>query len=831
MHGPGTRWSDVSAACRVSAQTILLAVLTAAPWMFGGHEFWAQWWLSAGVGVAGGLTVLSRLADADRQPSFLPTLIVPAIGALVLGAVQLAPWPGIASEFGEAAVFSRYPEATRLALAKLSFGAIALLTAVGLFESHRARRCLFAVLALNGGALAAFGIAQKVSWNEKLYWTYGLTKGGQPFASYVNRNSAAGYLNLCLAGAVGLLIWTVVRQRGWSPAEDEPWGRRILRALVRVDGLQAVAGTCLLLIVAGVFASVSRSGIGACVLAVTGAVAIQSRQRGRAALIAVVGLAGVLGLLATAGLLQPLEARFTTDRVLDDGRFEHWQDSLQTARHSGVFGYGCGTYRYAYMRFQQQPTSLWFVNADNQYLEGWVEGGLLGLGLIVIALALLIAAVWRLVAHRALSEDRDGDGMAAVGVIVVVAQTAQAYFDFGLTMPANLLTFAVLSGVIVSRAAQVSPARSAVAWPMPAFGQVGVWLLLLANGGVAFSLISRAAEAEALRPPAQKLDIPDMLRPGELAAAIRDATHAAAIQPGDAALHAELADLLIYEYRLASLPAASGNWERTDLAVLHARANDLVRNQETAALEKLRSAKPVQKSLKPARAHLLAARAACPILPRVDLRIAALSFLEGDDPRGLAEIARAVRLTPADPDVCFSAGVLAIGAGELAIGHRYWKQGLTLTHKHLPEALRRLKEYAPLSEAWVDDLLPDDTTLLVELARQFVKDPALKGLASAIARRAESLLEAGGDAAPNGERAQLRALVRIVLDRPSEAAADYEIALRRQPAQADWRLEYARLLLSLGRSAEAEKQALWLVRHDPERQEYRDLLEDVLRRR
>ena len=83
--------------------------------------------------------------------------------------------------------------------------------------------------------LMIVGNDQKVSWNEKLYWTYELTQGGQPFASYVNRNSAAGYLNLCLAGAVGLLVWSIARHRRdrFPAPRDESIGGRLVRALVR----------------------------------------------------------------------------------------------------------------------------------------------------------------------------------------------------------------------------------------------------------------------------------------------------------------------------------------------------------------------------------------------------------------------------------------------------------------------------------------------------------------------------------------------------------------------------------------------------------------------
>ena len=853
-----TRWSDLSAASRLSAQAIFLAVLCAAPWMFGAYEFQAQWGLYAGLLLCGSLAVLAVGALAIQPRPFrechpgVPTLILPVIGALVFGAVQLVPWPGIVPEVGELPVISRYPESTRLELAKLAFGALAFLSSVVLFDTRPAQRWLFGTLALNGAALAAFGIAQKVSWNEKLYWTWELTQGGQPFASYVNRNSAAGYLNLCLAGAVGLLIWAIARRKErFSAARDETIAGRILRVLLSIDGWQAFAGSCLVLIVAGVLASVSRSGIAAMILALSATAVVglrtttseeRPRRRLRTALLTLTFLIPVIGLLAWSGLLEPLRVRLTTDRVLDDARFENWADGLRAAQHYGLVGSGFGTYRYAYLSFETRATPLWFVNADNQYLEALVEGGAVGLTLVAAAVGLLCLAVWRIARVQegeapaeprapGPSTTRSATGLASAAVILLVGQLSQAVFDYGLIMPANLLTFAALCGAISASAVERGSLRGWVSLPLPALAQVVLLVLLVANGTAAFGPIARAAKAEALRPRVRRLDMPGVLSPGALQEAIRDARRAAALQPGDATLHAETADLLIHQYRMAQLDTVSGNWERTDLAGLHARASELARTGDTAGLKTLRTATAVQRSLKPARAHLLAARSACPILPRIDLRIAALAFLDSDDPRGLAEIERAVRLTPTDPEVWFSAGVLALNSRELQTGHRYWKRSLALSPKHLPAAVRRLREFSPLSEAWIEDLLPDEPELLVEIARQLAKDAPYEKLSRLVANRAEQVLQSRGNQIAEGERQRLLGVARIAGGRRAEAVRPYEEALTLAPGNAEWRLEYARLLLSLGQADAAEKQAVALVRLDPQRQEYRDLLEDALRKR
>jgi hypothetical protein len=142
------------------------------------------------------------------------------------------------------------------------------------------------VVALNGAALAFFGLVQQLTWNGQLFWSIPLTRGGAPFASYVNRNNAAGFLNMCLACAVGLTVWGLVHnsyaawRRGIVRPDSEATDSSnhcqglILRvAAVTLSGdAPAAAGppelrhralglTAAGCIAAGVFSSLSRGGM------------------------------------------------------------------------------------------------------------------------------------------------------------------------------------------------------------------------------------------------------------------------------------------------------------------------------------------------------------------------------------------------------------------------------------------------------------------------------------------------------------------------------------------------------------------------------------------
>ena len=121
---------------------------------------------------------------------------------------------------------SLFPASTRENLALLFLATtICYLSAVYL-RDKQSLFFLLAAVAVCGVAIACFGIVHKLSSNGKLYWTYPLSYGGSIFGPYVNRNNAAGFLNLCIGGVLGLLVFRTSRSdqdesyERWSQGEQ-----------------------------------------------------------------------------------------------------------------------------------------------------------------------------------------------------------------------------------------------------------------------------------------------------------------------------------------------------------------------------------------------------------------------------------------------------------------------------------------------------------------------------------------------------------------------------------------------------------------------------------
>ncbi len=638
----------------------------------------------------------------------LPTLLIPLISVLVLGTAQLAPRT-VSGARSDAAVAngspdvtrlpvrnlipdqhsaqSIYPAATRLEIARLGMAIIACYLGIVLFADPRSQVWLWAAFAVNGAALSFFGIVQQLSWNGKLFWTVPLLLGGQPFASFVNRNNAAGYLNICLAAAVGLTIWSIFRvaRRSYStdrrstesPGTDRP------SPLSVINEFSATSVVLASMIAAGIICSVSRGGVLALVVAAVVLLLCTFRMRiGLAvgSLFAGVMLLG-LGLVLWTGQEERFLVRWNSSSgdTIESGaqtRLANWRDALKAAQDFPTIGTGFGTYSFAYLPYQSWHAPVRFYNADNQFVECLVEGGGIGLGLLLLSIALWISSAAYLVRF----DHRSPCGV--VGLFTIASQIVSAFFDFGPTMSANMLALAVFAGATTGRAAAVAsqmnpggPCRwFALPDLTPIWIPITVAMALLGFGLVQLGEVAAAADCRvAHRDVPKRLDLADAMAAAPLDVAIQQLKTSLQGRPDDAEAHSSLARLLIYRYRqqtyreLTDFHKRGGpapNWAMTDTMALYARRNQWRNTNQQASLDELRSLPVIKDNLAPAYRHLLAARTAAPLMPGLDVGIATLALIL-DDNEAVARSAlqRAMALNPADTAFIAWCGALAESAG------------------------------------------------------------------------------------------------------------------------------------------------------------------------
>lgn len=376
------------------------------------------------------------------------------------------------------------PELTRMALALPASFAIAACLSSVCFPVGRIAVVFLGTISVVGGFFAFFGLADAVLLTQastmELWDRLLITPGGtrSAFGPFVNNNNAGGFLNLAIACAVGLTVYAM-RQKS--------------------IGRSALLFVCLFtlaVLIAGVLGSKSRGaflGMVAGTLCLS-IVVLRSGIKSRIVWV-LSGLSCVAcTLLMGIGLLSRFQGRIRTlwtGDALEDPRLAHWQDSLSAAASYFPAGAGLGSYRYAYLPYQSESGSSWFLHADGMPFEWLLEGGLWLLPLILVAMGFVIRDLFRIARqtedipanHRRASEAFFLAMLFALPSIVV-----SQCFDYGILQPSLLLTFACLCGGVAGFATRVQkiPATDETQRaPKPAFIPSVRWAI----GGAAMACL------------------------------------------------------------------------------------------------------------------------------------------------------------------------------------------------------------------------------------------------------------------------------------------------------------------------------------------------------
>ena len=473
---------------------LLILIPIAVSWDFGGVLPWTQWAMMIGCAALLLITLPRLIVNPQRMPLTATFLILGlTVWLLAQGQTWRLPhWAvrfmssGSAMAYGEmipdsvrqeasasgddalgSLAESSHPISVASSLTRASLTIpIAFTTfflAAAITINSPIRLYISAVALVFAGAATSFlGVVDRLQ--PKGYASKFLVEHPAMFAAFINRNNAAGYLNLALAVSVGLIVWRYLWQREQRPWDDRfdvehaNWIELLMERFRRVVSYADATVMFLLLgsiaIFSGILICGSRGGfVGALVGSVVVIWRAVSRTQTFTSTFTFFLVSIVTGLfLGFLGMLEQVRNRLGTlfgSALTSDGRWDHWRDGLRAAWHYLPSGSGMGTYRYAYLPYQETSAGGWFLNADNLYLELLVEGGL-WLPLLLFSMACVVfTALQRLVERQ---HDPVMAGVTATVWFALAAMGVSQVFDFGLLLPANYLTFALITGALVGKA-------------------------------------------------------------------------------------------------------------------------------------------------------------------------------------------------------------------------------------------------------------------------------------------------------------------------------------------------------------------------------------------
>ncbi len=822
-----------------AARSLILCAIVYASWRFGAVETATIRDLVVLLIAATGLVILSPSVWAGRTR--LPVvLLASGLAFLVFAWSQSAPLPGFAEDLGFArpryaqdqirllsntvaslgrarsvAISSSYgsvvPEETRQAMVPFVLALMIALVSALVFTSPSSRKIYLWALVINASVLSAWGIIQRANGDQQILPGIDFEASGVPFASFVYKNAGAAALLPALAIIAALLL---VRKTA---------GRHVHQYRVRSEFLSGTNLTLIgfgALITTGLVVSLSRGAWIAAVLAAVVVAGTHQLARSRRLSWGVIGSVAltIVSLIIVSGLQRQIferAMRFSFDALSADQRWQHWPDGLKTAVAHLPFGSGLGTYGYATLPNHRATYGAWFQRAHNQYLETFAETGLLGV------LVLGVTVLWFAILARRLTRqthDIEKRQWGLIATAILVCGAVQSSFDFVLLIPAILLLYASLIGVIGGLTLEPvdpnferdgSPNRrplfgrmSLAAWCLFSVG-TGLWVLQTTTNQLAgdralvstdLSLLDEVPSEQFVESQVSLLD--DAIRQ----------------QPERAALYNRRAHWHFAGYRLSVIDAAERSgadvpWTNTQPELLF----NALTLQSNEVQEALRTGLLTTDEMKHAVAETLVDLAnslVCnPLIPQTYIDCAYLSPLAEMPVQRWTR--SAAPLVNNSHQMLFTNGVIACYTDDMQMAVDQWQRSLSINHKFI-EPIYMLAEQRLSPVRVACELVPKRRPdMLLRLLRSAAaKDPeSLPLAAEEIIRH----LEAGsGEDETSGKEVGIRhatiAKIHQLTGRPQAAVESWQRAVTAEGRNLDFRWGYAGALRSSGLLDEALNQ-------------------------
>jgi O-antigen ligase/tetratricopeptide (TPR) repeat protein len=862
---------------RIVQQAMEIAVLVmvcVSPWYFGAvepiHECWLYWAVAALVLLWGVRILLQGEVRWKKCPVLL---CLGALFLLSLWQLQALPTPVLRTlspktveldeallpsepeqlPFGEhwerpqlaaGSSVSLYPGATRLNLMRLL--AVFMLFAVvrNNIASPASLRRLDIALVANGTLLSLFAFIQFfTSAHNTVYWTY--TTQGSVFGPFVCRTHFPYYVNVSIGAALGLLLSRSSRQgKRRREQQRENWLDSF--QVLLEDPARLWLCCALAMMVGAVLLSLARGGIIALLAASVLTVVLCRRKRSfRSSWVGptLVGAASVLALVAWLGL-DRVESRLSTiwKGEAIESRLPLWTDSWPLVGDFPLLGTGLGTFAYV-EPLHREHTSSTFIHehAHNEYLEALIEGGIPRLLISLLAVGLIFYFGYRAVRqHRGHS----AWGLAVGALFGFTAQAVHNFGDFGYHLPAIAVLATVLCAQLVTLGMEDVPAADseAVAEPpkppaefvLRAWG-VAPWIAAMTAVLIGLTLWTEGRRLEHVQ--ILRLNARSLQGSGNAERALFLLEEAARLAPGYANLRSELgqAHLDVFEkanaqlnqglkiVQAAGLVLVGAPTPTAPLPLAWAQPDSITTAWAAGTVEQQREI--ARQHLVPALRAYLEARDLCPLLSRPQIRIAAnLPYFAKAEPRTVY-LDRAKRLVTNDHDLWFLFGLQELVEGKHARAAQSWHRALELSDNLLPSMVQMgQKELG--SEVFLSEVLPDKPALLVRAAELLFPGPNSVEQQRPFLEKAQRLLrDQPGEL--TADQWHLRARVDATFGQLAEAQEAYHTALQQAPTQTGWRLEYAVLLHSMGRLAEARRQVVDVLRTDPRQPQALELLRSI----
>jgi O-antigen ligase len=295
-------------------------------------------------------------------------------------------------------------------------------------------------LVISGVFQALFGSFMVLSGVEYLLFESKEGFLGKATGTFVNRNHLAGYLNMCLALGIGLLV------TGGGDNQAIHWKQSVRNVLRFLLSGKMRLRLFLVFMAIGLVMTHSRMGNSAFFvsLTVTGVVWLFLRRKkpSRNTMLVLASIL-VLDMLVMGhwfGLGKVVE-RLQHTSTQTETRDDVVKDSIPYVKDFWLTGSGAGSFYSTYPKYTSEGVRAYYRYAHNDYLQFLVETGVIGLVLMgVLSLASLYCAI-KAMATRSHPNLRAAAFASFMGILAILIHSS---VDFNLQIPSNAAMYIVL---------------------------------------------------------------------------------------------------------------------------------------------------------------------------------------------------------------------------------------------------------------------------------------------------------------------------------------------------------------------------------------------------
>lgn len=324
-------------------------------------------------------------------------------------------------------------------LKSLFFISFFLLGIISIKTLQDAKRVML-VIVLSAIFQSAYGAFMTLSGIELSFFSHKTSYIGKATGTFINRNHFAGYLELSLAIAIGLMMSTETKFSGTIREKIRKLIKLILseKALIRLG---------IIVMVIALVLSRSRMGNTAFFtgLLVAGTLSLLlMRKKSKSLIILLTSLIIFdVAIMSTFFGIKQVAERIQKTSPKYETRDEVAKDAINMILDKPVLGHGIGTFKYTYPNYRSESVYNLRIydHVHNDYLEFLVELGFPGFLLLV---AITLISLKNSIVSLRKPRSRLSKSMAFSCLMGITVIAVHSTVDFNLQIPANALLFIII---------------------------------------------------------------------------------------------------------------------------------------------------------------------------------------------------------------------------------------------------------------------------------------------------------------------------------------------------------------------------------------------------